>query len=252
MRNPHVPPWFWRGVNNNQNAIYLECFMDELAHAAGQDPLAFRRKMMAKHPKHLAVLNAVAERVGWDKPAPQGIFRGICQHMGYGSYVAAAAEVSVTDNKIKMHRIVAATNPGHAVNPAQIERQIAGSFVYGLSALFHGGITIKDGAVVETNFDTYGSIRMAEMPKVEVDHHPDQRFLGRRRRAHDLRGGAGGAQRDLRGDGQALSLVPAEEPRPADRVIRGRPQRLDQGSRGQRRGCRVSGPALAQGAGPRV
>ena len=96
MRNPHVPPWFWRGVNNNQNAIYLECFMDELAHAAGQDPLAFRRKMMAKHPKHLAVLNAVAEKVGWDKPAPQGIFRGICQHMGYGSYVAAAAEVSVT------------------------------------------------------------------------------------------------------------------------------------------------------------
>jgi isoquinoline 1-oxidoreductase beta subunit len=178
MRNPHVPPWFWRGVNNNQNAIYLECFIDELAHAAGQDPLAFRRKMMSKHPKHLAVLNAVAERVGWDKPAPQGISRGICQHMGYGSYVAAAAEVSVTGNKIKMHRIVAATNPGHAVNPAQIERQIAGSFVYGLSALFHGGITIKDGAVVEKNFDTYGSIRMAEMPKVESVIVPTNDFWG--------------------------------------------------------------------------
>ena len=178
MRNPHVPPWFWRGVNNNQNAIYLECFIDELAHAAGQDPLAFRRKMMGKHPKHLAVLNAVAEKVGWDKPAPAGIFRGICQHMGYGSYVAAAAEVSVKDDNVKMHRIVAATNPGHAVNPAQIERQIAGSFVYGLSALFHGGITIKDGAVVETNFDTYGSIRMAEMPRVESVIMPTNDFWG--------------------------------------------------------------------------
>jgi isoquinoline 1-oxidoreductase beta subunit len=180
MRNPHVPPWFWRGVNNNQNAIYLECFIDELAHAAGQDPLAFRRKMMAKHPKHLAVLTAVADRVGWDKPAPQGVFRGICQHMGYGSYVAAAAEISVTDNgnKVKMHRIVAATNPGHAVNPAQIERQIAGSFVYGLSALFHGGNTIKDGAVVETNFDTFGSLRMSEMPKVESIVMPSGDFWG--------------------------------------------------------------------------
>ncbi|AMN39392.1 xanthine dehydrogenase family protein molybdopterin-binding subunit [Rhodoplanes sp. Z2-YC6860] len=178
MRNPHVPPWFWRGVNNNQNAIYLECFIDEMAHAAGQDPLAFRRKMMAKFPKHLGVLNAVAEKVGWDKPAPQGIHRGICQHMGYGSYVAAAAEVSVTGNKVKLHRIVAATNPGHAVNPAQIERQIAGSFVYGLSALFHGGITIKDGAVVETNFDTFGSLRMSEMPKVETVIMPSNDFWG--------------------------------------------------------------------------
>ena len=178
MRNPHLPPWFWRGVNNNQNAIYLECFIDELAHAAGQDPLAFRRKMMSKHPKHLAVLNAVAERAGWDKPAPAGIFRGICQHMGYGSYVAAVAEVSVKDNNVKMHRIVAATNPGHAVNPAQIERQIAGSFVYGLSALFHGGITVKDGAVVETNFDTYGSLRMSEMPHVESVIVPTNDFWG--------------------------------------------------------------------------
>ena len=77
MRNPHVPPGFWRGVNVNQNAIYLECFMDELAHSVGQDPVEFRRKLMAKHPKHLAVLNAVAEKIGWDKPAPKGVFRGI-------------------------------------------------------------------------------------------------------------------------------------------------------------------------------
>ena len=88
----------------------------------------------------------MAEKVGWGKPAPQGVFRGIAQQMGFGSYVAAAAEVSVTDgNKIKVHRIVAATDPGYAVNPAQIERQIAGSFVYGLSALFYGECTVKDG-----------------------------------------------------------------------------------------------------------
>src|ERR1700726_4403152 len=89
MRNPHVPPGFWRGVNVNHTALYLECFMDELAHAAGQDPLAFRRKLMTIHPKHLAVLNAVAEKIGWDKPAPKGISRGIAQCMSYNSYVAA-------------------------------------------------------------------------------------------------------------------------------------------------------------------
>ena len=135
MRNPHVPPGFWRGVNVNQNAIYIECFMDELAQAVGQDPLEFRRKLMSNHPKNLAVLNAVAERVGWGKPAPQGIHRGLSHFMAFGSYVAAAAEISVNGGNIKVHRIVAATDPGFAVNPAQIERQIAGSFVYGLSAL---------------------------------------------------------------------------------------------------------------------
>ena len=170
--------------------------MDELAHAAGQDPLAFRRKLMAKHPKHLAVLNAVAEKIGWDKPAPQGIYRGLAQHMGYGSYVAACAEISVIDgNKIKVHRIVAATDPGYAVNPAQIERQIAGSFVYGLSGLFYGGCTVKDGRIEQTNFDTYNSMRIAEMPKVEVDRDAERRLLGRRRRADHLRRGTGGAQR---------------------------------------------------------
>jgi isoquinoline 1-oxidoreductase beta subunit len=179
MRNPHIPPWFWRGVNNNQNAIYLECFMDELAHAAGRDPLEFRRKLMANHPKHLGVLNAVAERVGWGKPAPQGVFRGLAQQMGYGSYVAAAAEISVTGgDKIKIHRIVAATNCGHAVNPAQIERQVAGSFVYGLSALFYGGCTVKDGRIEQTNFHDYNSMRINEMPKVEAIIMPSNDFWG--------------------------------------------------------------------------
>ena len=168
MRNPHVPPGFWRGVNINHNAIYVECFMDELAHSVGQDPLEFRRKLMTNHPKHLAVLNAVAERAGWGTPAPQGVYRGLAQHMGYGSYVAACAEISVsTGGDVKIHRIVGATDPGHAVNPAQIERQIGGSFVYGLSALFYQECTVKDGRIEQTNFDSYNSMRISEMPKVE-------------------------------------------------------------------------------------
>jgi isoquinoline 1-oxidoreductase subunit beta len=168
MRNPHVPPGFWRGVNINQNAIYIESFMDELAKEAGVDPLEFRRKLMSKNPKHLAVLNAVAQQAGWGTPAPQGIARGLAQHMGFGSYVAACAEVSVDGNKVKVHRIVGATDPGYAVNPAQIERQIAGSFVYGLTALFNGECTVKDGAIEQTNFDSYDMMRLAQMPKVEA------------------------------------------------------------------------------------
>src|ERR1700742_2461665 len=168
MRNPHIIPGFWRGVNVNHNALYLESFMDELAHAVNQDPLEFRRKLMKDHPKNLAVLEAVAEKIGWGKPAPEGIHRGLAHFMGFGSYVAAAAEISVTDGtKVKVHRIVAVTDAGIAVNPAQIERQVAGSFVYGLSGLFYGGCTVKDVAMEQTNFDTYNSMRISEMPKVE-------------------------------------------------------------------------------------
>jgi len=179
MRNTHVPPGFWRGVNINQNAIYLECFMDELAHAAGQDPLEFRRKLMSKHPKHLAVLNAVADRAGWGKPAPRGVYRGLAQMHSFASYTAACAEISVKDgDKVKIHRIVAATDCGYAVNPAQIERQIAGSFVYGLSALFMEECTVKDGHIEQTNFNTFDSMRIAQMPKVESIVMPSGGFWG--------------------------------------------------------------------------
>jgi isoquinoline 1-oxidoreductase beta subunit len=167
MRNPHIKPGFWRGVNINQNTIFLECFMDELAQAVGQDELEFRRKLMGNHPRNLAVLNAVAERIGWGKPAPQGIYRGLAHLMAFNSFVAAAAEVSVTGNRIKIHRIVGATDPTFAVNPAQIDRQVAGSFVYGLSALFYQECTVQNGRIEQTNFDTYNSMRIAEMPKVE-------------------------------------------------------------------------------------
>jgi len=179
MRNPAVPPGFWRGVNLNQNTIYVECFLDEIAHATKQDPLALRRKLMKDSPKHLAVLNAVAEKAGWSKPPKKGIYRGIAQTMGFGSYVAAVAEVSVSkEGKLKIHRIVAATDPGHAVNPQQIEAQVEGSFVYGLSAALYGEITIKDGAAEQTNFDTYNVLKMDEMPKVETVVMPSGGFWG--------------------------------------------------------------------------
>jgi len=180
MRNPHVPPGFWRGVNLNQNTIYLECFIDELAHATKQDPLAFRRGLMSAHPKHLAVLNAAAERAGWGRPAPKGVYRGLAQTMGFGSYVAAVAEVSVDrkEGRLKIHRIVAATDPGHAVNPQQIEAQVEGSFVYGLSAALYGGCTVKDGRIEQTNFDTYPVLHLDEMPKVETIVMPSGGFWG--------------------------------------------------------------------------
>ncbi len=169
MRNTHVPPGFWRGVNINQNAVFMECFMDEVAEAAGQDALEFRRKLMANHPRNLGVLNAVAERIGWSKPAPRGVYRGLAQMKAFDSFVAAACEISVKDgNKVKIHRIVAATDPGYAVNPAQIERQVAGSFVYGLSALFFQECTVKDGRIEQQNFHQYNSMRIAQMPKVEA------------------------------------------------------------------------------------
>ncbi|HEY7577688.1 MAG TPA: molybdopterin cofactor-binding domain-containing protein [Acetobacteraceae bacterium] len=179
VRNTHVPVGFWRGVNTNQNAIYMECFIDELAHAAGKDPLEFRRALLVESPKHLAVLNAVAEKTEWNKPPPQGVFRGICQNYGYGSYTAAVAEVSVSpQGALKIHRIVAATDPGYAVNPQQIEAQVQGSFVYGLSAVLFGEITIDKGRAVQANFDTYPVMRLADMPKVETIIAPSGGFWG--------------------------------------------------------------------------
>jgi isoquinoline 1-oxidoreductase subunit beta len=178
MRNPHIRPGYWRGVNLNQNAVYLECFIDELAHGVGVDPLAFRRKLMANNPKHLAVLEAAAKGIGWETRPPEGVYRGIAQIMGFGSYVAAAAEVSVARGKLKIHRIVAATDPGHVVNPQQVEAQVAGSFAYGLSAMLYGECTVKDGCIEQQNFDTYNVLRLDEMPQVKVIVMPSGGFWG--------------------------------------------------------------------------
>ncbi len=179
MRNPNVPVGFWRGVNLNQNTIYVESFIDEIAHATNQDALALRRKLLVNMPKALAVLNAVADKGGWGKPAAPGVFRGLAQTHGFGSYVAACAEVSVSpEGVVKVHRIVAATDSGHAVNPQQIEAQIEGSFAYGLSAAFYGECTVKDGKMEQDNFSTYNAIRMNEMPVVEAIVMPSAGFWG--------------------------------------------------------------------------
>ncbi len=179
MRNTHVPVGPWRGVNTNQNAVYVECFMDEVARAAGKDPLEFRRSLMGQHPKHLAVLNAAAEKGDWGKPLPPGVHRGIAQFMGYASYSAAVAEVSVSDRgQLKVHRIVLALDCGHAVNPDQIAAQVEGSVAYGLTATLYGECRVREGRMVDLNFDSYPIMRLAEMPKVETVIVPSHDFWG--------------------------------------------------------------------------
>jgi isoquinoline 1-oxidoreductase beta subunit len=179
MRNTHVPVGPWRGVNTNQNAVYMECFLEEVARAAGADSLEFRRALMTQHPKHLAVLNAAAAKGGWGTPLPSGVHRGIAQFMGYGSYSAAVAEVSVSgDGKVKVHRMVLALDCGHAVNPDQIAAQVEGSVAYGLSAAFYGDCTVLNGRMTELNFDRYQLLRLAEMPKVETVIVPSYDFWG--------------------------------------------------------------------------
>lgn len=177
MRNPPVRPGAWRGVNANQNAIYLECAMDEFAHAAGRDPLEFRLAYLKDSPKSQAVLKAVAEKSGWG--SGDGKARGLCGFYSFGSYTAACAEVTVDeDGGLKIDRIVAATDPGTAVNPQQIQAQVEGSFVYGLSAMLYGEITFEEGVAQETNFDSFNSMRIADMPEVETIVMPSGGFWG--------------------------------------------------------------------------
>ena len=145
--------------------------------------MALRRSLLTSSPKHLAVLNAVAAKSGWGQSAPdvngQKVFRGLAQTHGFGSFVAACAEVSVSpDGELKIHRIVAATDSGYAVNPQQIEAQIEGSFAYGLSAALFGECTVKDGAMEQRNFDTYPVVRMQHMPRVESVVMPSGGFWG--------------------------------------------------------------------------
>ncbi len=178
MRNTHLPVGPWRGVNTNQNAIYLECFLDEVAKAAGKDPLEFRRALMQNHPKHLGVLNAAAEKGDWGKPLPRGVHRGIAQFMGYGSYTAAVAEVSVSPKgEVKVHRMVLATNCGHFVNSATVAAQVEGSVAYGFDSL-QSEMTVARGRVNELNFHNYPIARLAQLPKVETVIAPTYDFWG--------------------------------------------------------------------------
>ena len=163
-----VPVGFWRSVGSSHTAFSTECFVDEVAYAAGKDPLVFRLSLLGKHPRHAGVLKLAAEKAGWGKPAT-GVFQGIAVHESFGSYVAQVAEVSVAkDGQVKVHRVVCAIDCGQVVNPDTVAAQMESSIVYGLTAALYGEITIKAGRIQQKNFTDHKVLRMSEMPKVEV------------------------------------------------------------------------------------
>jgi isoquinoline 1-oxidoreductase beta subunit len=168
MQDLGVPVGFWRSVGNSQNAYVTECFLDELAAAGGKDPVDLRRRLLAKKPRHLGVLNLAAERAGWGTPLPKGRFRGVAVHQAFDSYVAEVAEISLNKGAVRVHRVVAAVDCGRVVNPSIVEAQIEGGIVYGLTAALKGEITIEHGRVKQSNFHDYSMLRMSEMPAVEV------------------------------------------------------------------------------------
>jgi isoquinoline 1-oxidoreductase beta subunit len=169
MRNTHVPVGVWRSVNHSQNAFFKESFIDEMAHAAGADPYAFRRKLLTKKPRELAVLDAAAKAAGWGSPAPSGMFRGIALHGSQNSICAQVVEASVAnDGKVRVHRVVSAIDAGHVVNPLTVELQTESAVVFGLSAALYGEISIKRGRVEQSNFNDCPMLQMAEMPRVET------------------------------------------------------------------------------------
>lgn len=179
LRNSPVPVGFWRSVNHSQNAFFRECFIDEVAHAGGQDPYQLRRQLLMEEPKQLAVLDAVAKRAKWDEPLPQGVFRGLALNSSYGSHCAQVVEVSLSNSgKVRLQRVVCAIDPGHVVNPDTVVAQIESAVVYGLTAALYGEITVKDGRVEQGNFDDYPMLPLKDMPKVEVFMVPSGDFWG--------------------------------------------------------------------------
>ena len=164
-----IPLGYWRSVGSSHNAYLTECFVDEVARAAGKDPYEFRRALLANHPRHLGVLELAAEKAGWGKPLPTGRTRGIAVAESFGSYVAEVAEVSLDGNSVpRVHRVVCAVDCGPIVNPDTIEAQMQSGIVYGLTAALYGDITIDRGRVRQGNFNDYPMLRMKEMPAVEV------------------------------------------------------------------------------------
>jgi isoquinoline 1-oxidoreductase beta subunit len=179
MRNTHVPVGVWRSVNHSQNAFFKESFVDEMAYAAGADPYLFRRALLAKQPKELAVLDAAATHAEWGSPLPTGLFRGIALHDSQSSICAQVVEASVDeDGEIRVHRVVSAIDCGHVVNPLSVEMQTESAIVFGLTAALYGEITIKDGQVEQSNFHDYPMLRLADMPRVETVIVPSEGFWG--------------------------------------------------------------------------
>ena len=173
-----IPVLWWRSVGHSVNGFVMEGFIDELAHAAGQDPLEYRRHLLQKHPRQLAALNLAAEKFGWGTPPAQGRGHGIAVHESFGSFVAQIAEVSVEDGAIRVHRVVCAIDCGLAVNPEGVAAQMESGIVFGLGAALHSTLTLKDGGVQESNYHDYRVLRLDEMPKVEVHIVPSTERMG--------------------------------------------------------------------------
>jgi isoquinoline 1-oxidoreductase beta subunit len=163
-----VPVLWWRSVGNTHTAYVMETFVDELAHAAGQDPLEYRRRLLKDHTRHLRALNLAAEKAGWGRTLPGGRFQGLAVHESFGSFVAQVAEVSVAQDRVRVHRVVCAVDCGVCVNPAGVRAQIESGIVFGLTAALHGELTLKEGRVQQSNFHDYPLLRLNEMPEVEA------------------------------------------------------------------------------------
>jgi isoquinoline 1-oxidoreductase beta subunit len=169
LKNTHVPVMFWRSVGSSQNAFFMESYIDELAHASGQDAYKFRRALLAHRKDFLGVLDMLAEKGDWGKPLPAGRGRGIAIHECYNTILGQLAEVTVSPKgEVRVDRVVAAVDCGHVINPSIVEAQIQSGVIYGLSAALYGEITIKDGRVEQNNFDSYEVVRLADTPKIEV------------------------------------------------------------------------------------
>jgi isoquinoline 1-oxidoreductase beta subunit len=162
-------------VGASQNGFFSEGFVDELAIAAKKDPYEYRRDLLAKHPRHLGVLNLAAEKAGWGTPLPKGRFRGIACLEAFSTYAAEVVEISIDkDGTVNVHRVVAAVDCGRVINPDTAEAQVSGAIVYGITAALKTEITIDRGRVVQTNFDTNPMLRMNEVPKIEVHFVPNE------------------------------------------------------------------------------
>ena len=174
-----VPCLWWRSVGHSHTAFANECFLDELAHAGQQDPLALRLELLAQRPRHKAALELAAEKAGWGTPLPAGRGRGLAVHASFGSFVAEVAEVSVSpQGVVRVHKVVCAIDCGPVVNPQQVIAQLESAVVFGLSAALHGEITFAQGRVVQSNFHDYRLLRMQEMPQVEVHIVPSSESMG--------------------------------------------------------------------------
>ena len=203
---PGIPTAFWRSVGPSHNVFVTESFIDELAAAAKQDPVAYRRALLDKSPRAKAVLDLAAEKAGWGKPLPERVGRGVALQFVFGTYMAQVAEVEVSkDGAVRVRRVVCAVDCGTVVNPDTVRAQIQGAIVFGITAALHGEITLKDGRVEQTNFHNYQMLRMNEAPAIEVYIVQNCRAAGRNGRSRDVGDRPRGHQRDLCGDGQALA-----------------------------------------------